>query len=1165
MPSIGRLFLGTLGTALVRFPRRILACICPRNFLPRSRHSRLALFLLTLTICGVIFQRRVLERSMDNDDDGIVVRGPARLKIIGGMPIPRENDTLTSPRTSKSRSVLSSKEVQADKNHAIHIDQEAVQLFRRSWAQHQRARNNNQSLSPIQHPHNEAATDNDSTQSKSESKRHAPSTSIRTITSNESIPLPFNDGQKKRGSFNRSQNNATKHRLISRLDVENMQSCIHYDWLHTMKNEKFFDAMSQLSRSIEHALVTRREGCISEIVTTYCTHKNSTLYDYSQMLNTTSSCDAAHGGAWPSHGVTGGKVKVPHLNSRRLMTLQGNHTKTQKTSFLAHAPRSSKLVFVLALSSRAFVQQVKSILRTLLLGQSTGTRSNVALILIHVDKGHASDYLREEMSVLAQRSEDAAAHTPIRVLPKSFDTTWGGSGLMDMYAACMEYAFSWEWDHLINLSEQDFPTTTSSYVAAQLGKHLGKSFMTGNPRPAESTRERLIKKQAAQWTSVQCERFMFRLAQRDVPKQMRFVVGSDWFIVSRGYAEYVTGSDPYVVAMRAFFRHSILSAESYMHTLAANSPWCNTVVWENHHFEHWVRGKGCHCTKEYVDWCGCSPLSIRAEIMRSVLAYRTENWFARKFDPRVDMRGLTALRRIIEKDVQAVAGAAVKASAGRRAEHLYWANVFHKSDVGRASPMGVLSFARLAALALNGTTNIVPPELHTWHAPVAGTLAQNADTFENNTTTGAMALQHSCGRALRIRHNGHAAFGLDHVHELYSDGTVAILPAHDGQTRTAPPPQFLPGTQATGSRNIGAVARVQTSLGQCEMLFAPAQRLATALQEQLASAPEFVQLATLDIGGTWNEKISAFQNDGPVFQGATDALGVRFRWGAHPMLEGNRTFIGCFQNGGDGHPAWARHHMPNVTLGQCTQIAARRGHHYLAMEFSERFHGGHRANCATFKSLGDIGYIAPQTAKRTAWGHSDPVPMAFMSRGTLRQRECLFGSKLLGRKHKAAVYSADTARFQSVGTRVVVQLENSFGRVAHSTEIPVRVTQTESSVSFPLLDATDQADPGLWWVNITVVAGLQPTLNRFRTREHYNIRQRIFFAPTTFEQTDGWKGLEDMWDVHGICVRAPGDAPHSDIDPETHEVLRRCRELLPSCAVTPWSPLQDGADVTGID
>lgn len=47
-----------------------------------------------------------------------------------------------------------------------------------------------------------------------------------------------------------------------------------------------------------------------------------------------------------------------------------------------------------------------------------------------------------------------AGHTAIRVLPQSFDTIWGGSGLMDMYAACMEYSFAWEWDHLINMSEQ---------------------------------------------------------------------------------------------------------------------------------------------------------------------------------------------------------------------------------------------------------------------------------------------------------------------------------------------------------------------------------------------------------------------------------------------------------------------------------------------------------------------------------------------------------------------------------------------------------------------------------------------------------------------------------------------------------------------------------------
>ena len=46
---------------------------------------------------------------------------------------------------------------------------------------------------------------------------------------------------------------------------------------------------------------------------------------------------------------------------------------------------------------------------------------------------------------------------------------------------------------------------------------------------------------------------------------------------------------------------------------------------------------GCQCAKTAVDWCGCSPLTLRnddAVILREHSSFR---FFARKFDPRLDM------------------------------------------------------------------------------------------------------------------------------------------------------------------------------------------------------------------------------------------------------------------------------------------------------------------------------------------------------------------------------------------------------------------------------------------------------------------------------------------------------------------------------------------------
>lgn len=98
-------------------------------------------------------------------------------------------------------------------------------------------------------------------------------------------------------------------------------------------------------------------------------------------------------------------------------------------------------------------------------------------------------------------------------------------------------------------------------------------------------------------------------------------------------------------------------------------------------------GKGCHCTKEFVDWCGCSPRPIDTGVMRSVLAYRSNSWFARKFDPRLDMRGVAVLLSTIRSDVDE---ATTNATANDRISA-----VRNKGDCSRIAP-GDWSAIRLA-------------------------------------------------------------------------------------------------------------------------------------------------------------------------------------------------------------------------------------------------------------------------------------------------------------------------------------------------------------------------------------------------------------------------------------------------------------------------------------
>ena len=170
---------------------------------------------------------------------------------------------------------------------------------------------------------------------------------------------------------------------------------------------------------------------------------------------------------------------------------------------------------------------------------------------------------------------------------------------------------------------------------------------------------------------------MYRLHKRPLPPATQFLVGSDWFILARPYAEYVaTGTDPYIESMRLFYHHTILNAESFLHSTAINSPWCGSIVWNNHRYENWHRGSGCQCSKRTVDWCGCSPLTLRTSDVSSVFSQARNRFHVRKVDPRIDMAAINMLEDNVVK-------ASPKARESRLlnfTKHLYWANLFHYED-----------------------------------------------------------------------------------------------------------------------------------------------------------------------------------------------------------------------------------------------------------------------------------------------------------------------------------------------------------------------------------------------------------------------------------------------------------------------------------------------------
>ncbi|XP_005187548.1 xylosyltransferase oxt [Musca domestica] len=278
-----------------------------------------------------------------------------------------------------------------------------------------------------------------------------------------------------------------------------------------------------------------------------------------------------------------------------------------------------RIAFLLTLNGRA-LRQVHRLLKSLY-----HTRH---VYYIHIDE--RQDYLYRNLLELEKK------FTNIRLARKRFSTIWGGASLLTMLMQCMHDLLnsSYQWDFVINLSESDFPVKKLEKLEEFLWANRNRNFVKGHGRETQ----RFIQKQGLDKTFVECDTHMWRIGDRKLPTGIQIDGGSDWIGLSRPFVEYVIqnkDSDELLKGLMIIFRHTLLPAESFFHTVLRNSKFCGTYVDNNLHVTNWKRKLGCKCQyKHVVDWCGCSPNDFKPEDWTRL--QNTESkmlFFARKFEP----------------------------------------------------------------------------------------------------------------------------------------------------------------------------------------------------------------------------------------------------------------------------------------------------------------------------------------------------------------------------------------------------------------------------------------------------------------------------------------------------------------------------------------------------
>ncbi|KAH8278229.1 hypothetical protein KR044_002927 [Drosophila immigrans] len=316
-----------------------------------------------------------------------------------------------------------------------------------------------------------------------------------------------------------------------------------------------------------------------------------------------------------------------------------------------------RIAFLLTLNGRA-LRQVHRLLRALYAPQH--------VYYIHVDA--RQDYLYRKLLELEPKFPN------IRLARKRFSTIWGGASLLTMLLQCMQDLLksSWQWDFVINLSESDFPVKTLDKLVDFMSANRGRNFVKGHGRETQ----RFIQKQGLDKTFVECDTHMWRIGDRKLPAGIQVDGGSDWVALSRPFVRYVTQpskEDTLLQELLRIFRHTLLPAESFFHTVLRNTQHCQSYVDNNLHVTNWKRKQGCKCQyKHVVDWCGCSPNDFKPEDWARLQATEQKSlFFARKFEPIINQAVLLQLEEWLY-------GPYTNEYANL---HGYWQSLYHHEDL----------------------------------------------------------------------------------------------------------------------------------------------------------------------------------------------------------------------------------------------------------------------------------------------------------------------------------------------------------------------------------------------------------------------------------------------------------------------------------------------------
>lgn len=248
--------------------------------------------------------------------------------------------------------------------------------------------------------------------------------------------------------------------------------------------------------------------------------------------------------------------------------------------------------------------------------------------VVHIDKSSG-----EELA--ADIAEFLTPFQGVNILPAQ-NALWGGYSLVEAELRGMAMLLEMDdrWTHYINLSGQDFPLKSQSYIRAFLKAHPNKQFIRA--RDQESERPDTMNRVSHYFIEALGE-----IIPTEIPRAFfddaRPFIGTQWKVVTRNFCQYVC-NDPAAVRYKEFYRNSFIADEGFFQTVLMN---------------HGDMGQAMNNDLRMIDWVPDGDIKLRprnfgASDIAQLIS--SPDLFARKFDSIEDPQILSLLEDHLQSD-----------------------------------------------------------------------------------------------------------------------------------------------------------------------------------------------------------------------------------------------------------------------------------------------------------------------------------------------------------------------------------------------------------------------------------------------------------------------------------------------------------------------------------